>query len=107
MKHRIIRRPRAIDDLTEQTAYYLSEAGEEVASRFLAAAEETLEQLLELPLSGATRSYLNPSLEGLRMFPVRGFEHHVLFYRPTPEGLELIRVLHDARDLKTILEDEL
>ena len=57
MKRRIIRRPRAIEDLTEQTAYYLSEAGEEVASRFLMAAEETLERLLDLPLSGATRSY--------------------------------------------------
>ncbi len=63
--------------------------------------------MLDLPLSGGTRSYLNPSLEGLRMFPVRGFERHVLFYRPTPEGLELVRMLHDARDLKAILEEEL
>ena len=81
--------------------------GAESAARFLMAAEETLERLLALPLSGASRGYLNPSLEGLRMFPVRGFERHVLFYRPTPEGLELIRVLHDARELKAILEDEL
>ena len=106
MKRRILRRPRAIDDLTQQTAYYLSEAGEEIARRFLAAAEETLERLLDLPHAGASRTYLNPSLEGLRMFPVRGFERHVLFYRPTPEGLELVRVLHDARDLKPILEEE-
>jgi toxin ParE1/3/4 len=106
MKRRILRRPRAIDDLEDQTLYYLENAGEEIASRFLSAAEETLERLLDLPLSGATRAYLNPSLEGLRMFPVRGFERHVLFYRPTPEGLEFVRILHDARDLKTILEDE-
>ena len=107
MRRRIIRRPRAIEDLTEQTAYYLENAGEEIASRFLKATEETLGQLLDLPLSGAGRSHLNPSLEGLRMFPVRGFERHVLFYRPTPEGLEFIRMLHDARDLKPILEDEI
>jgi hypothetical protein len=41
------------------------------------------------------------------MFPVRGFERHILFYRPTPGGLEFIRVLHDARDLRAILEDDL
>ena len=107
MKRRILRRLRAMADLDDQTLYYLENAGEEVASRFISAAEETLQRLLDLPLSGATRTYLNPSLEGLRMFPVRGFERHVLFYRPTPEGLEFVRMLHDARDLKTILEDEL
>ncbi len=94
-------------DLDDQASYYLENAGEEVARRFLNAAEETLEGLLDLPLSGATRGYLNPSLEGLRMFAVRGFERHVLFYRPTPEGLEFVRVLHDARDIKAILEEEL
>ncbi len=107
MKRRIIRRPRATADLDDQTLYYLENAGEEVARRFLSAAEETLERLLDLPLLGATRTYLNPSLEGLRMFAVHGFERHVLFYRPTPEGLEFVRMLHDARDLKAILEDEL
>ena len=107
MKRRIIRRLRAMADLDDQTLYYLENAGEEVARRFTIAAEETLERLLDLPLSGATRTYLNPSLEGLRMFPVRGFERHVLFYRPTPEGLEFVRMLHDARDLKAILEDDL
>jgi toxin ParE1/3/4 len=106
MKRRIIRRPRATDDLTEQTAYYLSEAGREVASRFVRAVEETLEVVLDLPLSAPSRGYLNPSLEGLRMVQVRGFKRHVLFYRPTPEGLEFVRLLHDARDLKAILEDE-
>jgi toxin ParE1/3/4 len=107
MKRRIFRRPRAIADLEDQTLYYLENAGEEVASRFLSAAEETLERLLDLPLLGATRAYHNSSLEGLRMIGVRGFERHLLFYRPTPEGLEFVRMLHDARDLKAILKDEL
>ncbi len=45
MKRRIIRRPRAMADLDDQTLYYLEIAGDEVARRFLSAAEETLERL--------------------------------------------------------------
>jgi hypothetical protein len=49
MKRRVIRRPRAIEDFIEQTTYYLENAGDETADRFLSAAEETPEQLLDLP----------------------------------------------------------
>ena len=39
--------------------------------------------------------------------PQGGRQTTFTFYRPTPEGLEFVRLLHDARDLKAILEDEL
>ncbi|HYO09502.1 MAG TPA: type II toxin-antitoxin system RelE/ParE family toxin [Tepidisphaeraceae bacterium] len=35
----------------------------------------------------------------MRSLPVRGY---IIFYRQTREGIELMRVLHGARDLKKI-----
>jgi toxin ParE1/3/4 len=49
---------------------------------------------------GSTRA----ELEGLRVFPVKGFANYLLFYRPFPRGIELIRVLHGARDIPSILQ---
>jgi toxin ParE1/3/4 len=47
-----------------------------------------------------------PRLAELRFFPVTGFPNHLLFYRPLENGLELVRVLHGARDIASLLEAE-
>jgi toxin ParE1/3/4 len=39
----------------------------------------------------------------LRCWPVRGFPNHLVFYRPVRGGIDLIRVLHAARDLERLL----
>jgi toxin ParE1/3/4 len=38
----------------------------------------------------------------LRSFPVGSY---VIFYRPIEEGIEVIRVLHSARDIEDIFAD--
>ena len=38
-------------------------------------------------------------LAGLRMLRISKFEKYLIFYRPVPEGTEIIRVLHGARDI--------
>jgi hypothetical protein len=58
------------------------------------------------PGIGAPRPRANPALRDLRMHPVRGFENHLLFYRPIPGGIELIRVLHGMRDIEAIMQAE-
>ena len=40
------------------------------------------------------------------MHPVRDFEKHLVFYRPIVGGIELVRVLHSARDTSAILGQE-
>ncbi len=61
--------------------------------------------LLEHPELGPLRAFDRRDLSGLRSLPVHGFEKHLVFYRPTKEGIEVVRVLHGARDLGTILDD--
>jgi len=54
--------------------------------------------LAENPLAGRVREELAPDV---RSFPVGNY---LLFYRPTQNGVELIRVLHGARDLRRLFK---
>ena len=35
------------------------------------------------------------------------FRNHIVFYRPVADGIEILRVLHGARDLVSILAEEI
>ena len=48
----------------------------------------------------------NPRLTGLRVWRIQGFPNHLIFYRPVDDGIEVIRVLHGARDIDRVLESE-
>jgi hypothetical protein len=37
---------------------------------------------------------------------VDGFPNHLVFYRETPEGIEVLHILHAARDLTSALLGE-
>jgi toxin ParE1/3/4 len=37
------------------------------------------------------------------MIAVKGFEKHLIFYRQRETGIEIVRVLHAARDVEAIL----
>jgi toxin ParE1/3/4 len=101
MSHRIIRLRQARVDIVE-TALYLEERSPDVAWRFLAAVEETLVAIAAMPGIGAGSAFHHPGLAGARMLPVKGFDRHLVFYRPTGAGIELIRVYHAARDVDQI-----
>ena len=42
----------------------------------------------------------------LRFFPVSRFKKYLVFYRPVAGGIEVLRVLHGARDLPSILAED-
>ena len=46
----------------------------------------------------------NPCLEGLRKWSVKGFEKHLIFYLSVDNYIEIVRILHAARDIEAILE---
>jgi toxin ParE1/3/4 len=42
----------------------------------------------------------------VRVYPLpHGYCSYLVFYRPVAEGIEVIRVLHGARDLEAALEE--
>lgn len=77
-----------------------------LAERYYAAVDQTCASLVNQPHAGALYDSGVASIEGLRRFPVRGFENYLIFYLPHPGGVDVIRVLHGARDIDNIFAVE-
>jgi len=104
MKRHLVILPLARFDLYE-IGLYLSERDLEISKRFNRAVDRTLEYLLESPESGERRNYSNPHYSNMRIWQVSGFSNYLIFYRPQDERLEVLRVLHGARDYATIFTE--
>lgn len=104
MPGHIVRNERADDDLIEIAAYLILE-DEALAIRFLHAAESAFRRLAEFPEMGSRYASDNPLLADMRKWPIPQFPKHLIFYRPLPRGVEIVRVLHGVRDLQPLLEE--
>ena len=93
--------PQAWQDALEITEY-IGTDNPEAASRFVPALEATCEKLALLPGMGSARTFGRKDLKGVRIVPVTGFEHYLIFYTTTGKNLKVLRVLHAARDFPTI-----
>ncbi|MEM7305365.1 MAG: type II toxin-antitoxin system RelE/ParE family toxin [Planctomycetota bacterium] len=98
------RHPQALVDV-EESAAYLGKASPQAALRFLGAVETTLRLLVDRPELGPSRRIAHGELADLRWLPVRGFDSHLVFYRPSNRGIEIVRGLHGSRDLGAALEE--
>jgi toxin ParE1/3/4 len=91
---RILKRPRAQADITEIWGF-IAEDSEARADAFIDRLDQSISSLAINPLMGRARDELSPNL---RSFP---FGRYVIFYLALPDGIEIVRVLHGARDLGT------
>ena len=98
--------PAADRDIDGQAEYLMREASLETALRFYDATAATFDKLARMPGMGERRESSNPRLAGLRVWRIDGFPDHLLFYRPVEGGIEIIRVLHGARDIDAVLDSE-
>ena len=101
----ITRKPKAQRDLIE-IADYIAKGSMNSSDRFLQATERAFKQLADMPGLGISRDYNNPEFVGIRRWPVPGFDRYLIFYRATIERLDVLRVLHGARDLDSIFAPE-
>jgi len=101
---RLITTPLAQDDIDEQALYI---AGDNLYAglRFLDAIDHARDELARLPEIGTARRFDSPALSGLRVWPIPRFENWLIFYRIDEETLTVVRVLHGARDLPTVLAE--
>ncbi|GAC1320817.1 MAG: type II toxin-antitoxin system RelE/ParE family toxin [Isosphaeraceae bacterium] len=101
----VLKKPRARIDLAACYGY-LGERSLDSARRFRLAAEATFSALAATPGVGEPYETDDPRLAGLRCARVKRFGNYLVFYRPIPGGIEVIRVLHAARDVRGILKTE-
>ena len=88
--------PEAQEDLSEIWEY-IGQFSEEAANQIIDTIYQKTELLARSPYMGTARPEFTPTL---RSFPV---EKYVVFYRPIDNGIEVVRVLHGARDLEHLL----
>ena len=104
---RVSFRPQARKDIRDTAAHLLVEASEAVAVRFQAAVQNLTHTLAGMPGIGVPCPFRNPKLHDVRRLTVTGFENWLLFYRDTEGRIDVIRVLHGARDIGAIFEEDI
>lgn len=103
---KVILRPRAWQDVEESASYLISEASLDVAVRFTEAVEHLTGMLATMPAMGVPCFFAHPQLQGLRRHPVAGFENWLIFYISRETAVEIVRVLHGARNIASILDED-
>jgi toxin ParE1/3/4 len=100
---RVVVRRRAADDIMEIFATIAAD-DPRAAERFEASVRRECDLLAVFPHLGRARGFRAPDLRGLRSRPISGFGSWLLFYRVQAGAVEIVRVLHGARDLPRALD---
>jgi len=82
----------------EEIWLFIARDDPRAADRYLRYIVSKFTVLASMPYMGRQRDQLTP---GLRSFPVRNY---LIFYRPRDNGIEVVRVLHGARDLPPLFQ---
>ena len=103
MSYSVTPSPDSERDL-ERLIDYFDERSAELAGRFLDAVRQTYGFLISNPEAGQICRFRDPEAAGIRVWPVDDFKNHLIFYRLTEDGIEVVRVLHGARDIESLFE---
>lgn len=101
----IRQRPAATYDFDGIVDYYLAQAGIALATRFSEALNDALDLVCRNPGAGSGLIAERNGLPGLRGWPVSGFPYLICYF-DRPDHVDVWRILHGARDLGPLLEDE-
>ncbi len=78
---------------------YVAQYNENSAVKLIKEIKNTFILLRDNPLVGREQ---NQFLVGLRSFVVKSY---FIFYLPSDDGIDVLRVLHSSRDIESIFED--
>jgi toxin ParE1/3/4 len=97
---RVFLRPAARADLQDIARYTETTWGRRQRDVYLAAIDDKLRALAANPKLGAPRDAVRAGYRSSRVGA------HVISYREVPEGIEVVRVLHQRMDLRRQLASE-
>jgi toxin ParE1/3/4 len=96
---RFVFAPQARIDLNQIADYLIAEAGVPTALKMIDKIETRIKRLRQWPLGGAMRDDYGDGLRGAFVRP------YVIIHKVTAEELRILRIVHGARDLPTLLRD--
>jgi|SRR5687767_14752980 len=103
---RIRCRPGVDDDIYELAKYLLGHS-EDAARTFVDAAQNTLKDLARMPGMGSLKSFGEPALAEVRSWRVEGFPNYLVYYLIVEDGIDVLAVMHGARDTEQWLRRRL
>ena len=86
------------DDDVFNIACYLAEQREGLGFRFYDCVDETYQQIADNPMLKGLGHFRQAETNNIRIYPVKNFPNHLIFYRIETDKIEILRVLHGARD---------
>lgn len=95
---RVRKLPQAQEDLLDIWLHIAADSPFR-ADRFLNLLDEKIRLLADTPGMGRRCDELSPGLRGL---PVGNY---LIFYRQAGQGIDVVRVLHGARDIEALFDD--
>lgn len=93
--------PAADRDIDEIAMYIAAGSGRH-AVRFYDAVARTCEMICDAPRRWAFYGFEHPRLRELRKRSVLKFQRFLIFYRVDADVVEIVRVVHGARDLPVL-----
>ena len=99
---RVVFLPAAQEDILSVVEYLLDQFAYDAAERFPDSVEAAAVFVAQNPLAGAA------SLHGLRSWAIRDFPKIRLYYFLSSDTeLRIVRIIHAARDLSAVLDEDL
>lgn len=99
----VVFNPMAQEDLKEIVAHIATDnpvAASNVRNDIL----DTAESLGHHPGLGIRPRFSAPRFVGIRFLPASQYHPYLLFYRELPDEVEILRVLHGARNLPALFD---
>lgn len=93
------------DDDVDEIASFIAKDSAAHALRFYDAINATYQHILETPSRWTIYALAHPRLRDVRKRAVIGFDRYLVFYRIDADMVEVIRVIHGARDIPSLFED--
>ena len=94
---RVTRRPQAEVDILDIWEY-IAEASVDQADRWVDKLDEKFALWATQPMMGLARDELAPGIRSL------AFGRYVVFFEPLADGIDVVRVLHSSRDIRSGFE---
>ena len=97
----IRKKPQAERDI-EECFVYIGEDNLDIAVHFLVAVEDSIEFISKNPFIGKSCEFKDSKIKNIRMMLVKDFHNYQIYYTIHEEIIEVIRLLHGARNLPDV-----
>ncbi len=91
--------------MDEHSDYMAEFEDPEIGSRFLRATDDTIQLLARHPRIGRVSGVTSRTIEGMRILRIRDFPKYLVCYHVTKRGVEVLRIVHGARDLEHLFDE--